>query len=163
MIAAMRSWLWYTPPTVIKELVTSTIASEVPTSMFSAARNRLVDPTYGELRTNGALNQRKLLDEYVISQTQAEEVATQLAGEVVDIVDDSYSPRVVNEGCWQTTEKTLSIAACSDKPRPQEGFSCPMALSKLAVSAQIGKGLRNVACNCSRLSFASRNCWVCPG
>ena len=75
-------------PTVIKELVASGVASAVPEQIFSAARNRLVDDVYGRIKDGGNPNQKRFLDEFVLSQTQADEVASKLMNEVVNISDD---------------------------------------------------------------------------
>ena len=81
-------------PTVIKELVSSTVEREVPSQLFGAARNYLVDRVFREVKANGTRNQRAFLDEYAISQQQADEVASRLVAEVVDITDDSLTSQM---------------------------------------------------------------------
>ncbi|WP_144394750.1 hypothetical protein [Pleionea sediminis] len=81
-------------PTVIKELVTSSINSEVPREMFSAARNHLIDAVYQNIKTNGTPNQKRFLDEYALTQQQADEVASKLLNEVSEINDDSYASQM---------------------------------------------------------------------
>ena len=81
-------------PTVIKELVSSSVSGEVPGEMFGAARNYLLDKIYQDVKRDGDPNQKRFLDEYAISQSQADEVASKLLNEVVDIADDSYTSQM---------------------------------------------------------------------
>ena len=75
-------------PTALRELVMSAVGSEVPADMFGATRNFLVDEVYRNTRESGDPNQRRFLDEFVISQNQAAEVAERLVSEV-DVIDDN--------------------------------------------------------------------------
>ncbi|MEM7678859.1 MAG: hypothetical protein AAF449_23000, partial [Myxococcota bacterium] len=81
-------------PTVIKELVSSSVERQVPSKMFSAARNRLIDRIYRNVKSSGTPNQKRFLDEYAISQQQADQVASKLFEEVVDIADDGYTSQM---------------------------------------------------------------------
>ena len=81
-------------PTVIKELVASSVSGEVPGEMFGTARNYLLDEIYRDVKSQGTPNQKRFLDEYAISQSQADEVASKLLNEVVDISDDSYTSQM---------------------------------------------------------------------
>lgn len=81
-------------PTLMKELVSSSINAQVPSDMFGAARNYLIDKAYREVKRSGNPNQQRFLDEYAISQEQANEVASRLYSEVVDISDDSLASQM---------------------------------------------------------------------
>ena len=80
------------PPTVIKALVESSVGGAVPSQMYGKARNFLVDRIHRRIKQNG--DQRRFLDEFVISQSQADEVASKLLSEVVEISDDGYTDQM---------------------------------------------------------------------
>ncbi|MEO1582143.1 MAG: hypothetical protein AAFR91_09850 [Pseudomonadota bacterium] len=81
-------------PTSIRELVLSAVSSEVPAEMFSATRNYLIDEVYQGTRESGDPNQQRFLDEYVVSQNQATEVAERLLDEVNAIDDDGMASQM---------------------------------------------------------------------
>ena len=81
-------------PTALRELVMSAVGSVVPSDMFGATRNFLVDEVYQRTRESGDPNQRRFLDEFVISQNQATEVAERLVSEVEAIDDDELASQM---------------------------------------------------------------------
>ncbi|MEO1233683.1 MAG: hypothetical protein AAFZ18_32780, partial [Myxococcota bacterium] len=72
----------------------SHLVREVPSGMFGSARNYILDRVFREVKANGTSNQRAFLDEFAISQQQADEVASRLVEEVVDISDDSLTSQM---------------------------------------------------------------------
>ncbi len=81
-------------PTAIRELVLSAVDSEIPSDMFGATRNFLVDRVYRGTRSSGDPNQMRFLDEFVISQNQATDVAERLFSEVDAIDDDGLASQM---------------------------------------------------------------------
>lgn len=81
-------------PTVLKELVLSSVSTAVPSDMFGAARDKMLDRVYTNVRDNGTPNQRRFLDDYVLSQAQAVDVAERLVAEVDEIVDDGLTSQM---------------------------------------------------------------------
>ena len=81
-------------PTAIRELVLSAVDSEVPSEMFGATRNFLVDQVYRQVRESGDPNKQQFLDEFVVSQNQATDVAERLFNEVDAVNDDGLASQM---------------------------------------------------------------------
>lgn len=81
-------------PTVLKELVSSSVTTEISKQSFASARNFMVDKVFHQVKSTGTPNQMRFLDEYALSQEQATDVAEKLADEVADITDDSHESQL---------------------------------------------------------------------
>ncbi|MEM9187593.1 MAG: DUF1501 domain-containing protein [Myxococcota bacterium] len=81
-------------PTEVKTLVGSVGNTLGGVENFDALRDHYIDASYGHLRREGTPEQRRFLDEYVASRSQAAAFGTGLGTLLEEIVDDSIDSQL---------------------------------------------------------------------